>query len=255
MANDTLPAELFVDGAVPRYELPEWRERFGVVAGITVRGNGAEPFDLGLAGCQAPVGKVLSRWRALRAGVPGFSGVVVSQQVHGNTVLWHDGIRGMVIEDGADGHATATPGVLLAISAADCVPVYMVDPVGRAVALVHAGWRGTAAGILGQGLQLLLGRGTQVENVIMHCGIGICGLCYEVSSEVLTACGDPAPAGVKRGLDLRAVLKRQASELGVDTVSTSHLCSAHGGAQFFSHRASGGADGRMIAYLGFPLTP
>ncbi len=255
MASPTIAGEVRVEGSVPRYELPEWRERYGVVAGITLRGTGAEPFDLGLAGLAAPVGKVMTRWRAFRAAVPGFAGVVVSQQVHGTNLLWHQSARGMNIEDAADGHATQTAGVLLAVTAADCIPVYLVDPVCRAAALVHAGWRGTASGILAQAVALLRAHGSNVENVVIHCGIGICGLCYEVGSEVLTAFGDPAQAGEKRGLDLRTVLIRQAREQGVENISTSELCSAHGGAEFFSHRASGGADGRMVAYLGFPGAP
>ena len=253
MDSQVLPAEMRADAPVPRYELTEWRERYGVSAGITIRGNGAVPFDLGLAGVTTPIGEILPRWRAFRAAVPGFTGVVISQQVHGTKVLWHEAARGMIIEDGADGHATAAPGVLLAVSVADCIPVYLVDPVGRRVALLHAGWRGTAAGVLGQGLELLAARGSLVENVVIHCGIGICGECYEVGSEVLTACGVPAPEGIRQRLDLRSILKRQAREMSVAKVSTSDHCSAHGGSEFFSHRASGGAAGRMIAYLGFPL--
>lgn len=253
MGSRTMLPEVRVGGPVPRYELLEWRERYGVVAGITVRGTGAEPFDLGLAVSAAPVGEVLARWRSFRAAVPGFTGVIVSRQVHGTDILWHEAARGMIIEDASDGHATGTAGVLLSVSAADCIPVYLLDPVRRMVALLHAGWRGTAAGILAHGLKLLCARGSNVEDVVMHCGIGICGRCYEVGSEVLTACGVPALADVKPELDLRSVLKRQAQEHSVENISTSHLCSAHGGADFFSHRASGGADGRMVAYLGFPL--
>jgi copper oxidase (laccase) domain-containing protein len=55
-------------------------------------------------------------------------------------------------------------------------------------------------------------------------------------------------------LDLRAVLARQARELGIEDVSISPWCSAHDRDRFFSHRASGGRDGRMVAYLGRPKT-
>jgi len=55
-------------------------------------------------------------------------------------------------------------------------------------------------------------------------------------------------------LDLRAVLARQARELGIEDVSVSPWCSAHDRDRFFSHRASGGGDGRMVAYLGRPKT-
>ncbi len=86
----------------------------------------------------------------------------------------------------------------------------------------------------------------------MHCGVGICGACYEVGPEVLArfaARTDTSP----RHLDLRAVLVEQARRLGVGDVSVSPWCSAHDRDWFFSHRASGGRDGRMVAYLGRPL--
>jgi purine-nucleoside/S-methyl-5'-thioadenosine phosphorylase / adenosine deaminase len=241
-----------VPGALPRFELSEWRKRYGVVAGITGRGAGETPFDLGLAGTVTPVGQVIGRWLSLRGAVPDCEGVVVSRQVHGTEVLWHQRLSGLVIRDGADGHATDTPGVLLAVTAADCVPVYLLDPVGRRAALLHAGWRGTAARILSRGIALLKDRGSRVEDLLIHCGVGICGACYEVSSEVIAGCGLAAPPGGKGLLDLREVLVEQARGEGVENVSTSPLCSAHDSRLFFSHRRSGGADGRMVAYLGLP---
>lgn len=235
-----------VDGPVPRYELATWREGLGVIAGITGVGDSGTPFDLGLAGT-GPAGEVLDRWGALRRAVPGFGGIVVSRQVHGIQVLWHDAASGLGIQEGFDGHATAAAGLLLAVTAADCIPIYLVDPVRRAVAMLHAGWRGTAGGILAAGLNELVRRGSNVENVLVHCGVGICGSCYEVGSEVFAGCGLPAPETGRGSLDLRGVLAKQAREHGVDSVSTSPFCSKHDPG-FFSHR--GGNQGRMVAYVG-----
>ena len=243
-------AETRVPGPVPRFELAEWKDRFGVLAGITGRGEDPAPFDLGLAGRTAPVGEVMGRWRAFRGSLPEFPGIVLARQVHGTAVLWHAAASGLVILTEADGHATATPGLLLAVSVADCIPIYLVDPARRTIALLHAGWRGTAAGILARGLALLGEQGSSPKNVVMHCGVGICGPCYEVGSEVLEGCGLPVPAGGRGPLDLRAALAVQARELGVGEVSASPLCTRHDGSAFFSHRGSGGADGRMVAYLG-----
>jgi polyphenol oxidase len=239
-----------IPGPVPRFELATWREQYGVVAGITGRGAETAPFDLGLAGVTAPVGQVMDRWRELRTSIPEFSGLIVSRQVHGTEILWHDQGRGLVIYEGADGHATATPGLLLAVTAADCIPVYVVDPVRRAIALLHAGWRGVAGGILGLGIGLLVRHGSRVEDLLVHCGVGICGTCYEVGSEVLARCGRPRPVGGHGRLDLRSVLAEQAGNLGVAHISTSQFCSRHDSGSFFSHRGSGGQDGRMVAYLG-----
>lgn len=247
--SSALMTEVPVEGPVPRFELVEWREQFGVVAGITGRGSAASPFDLGLAGTTTPVATVLDNWQELQHCLPAFCGLIVSRQVHGTQILWHDAGCGLVIREGADGHATDAPGLLLAVTAADCIPIYCLDPERRAIALLHAGWRGVAAGVLTQGIRLLTQHGCRVENLLVHCGVGICGLCYEVGSEVFAGCGVAAPPGGKGPLDLRRLLETQAVNMGVKSVSTSQFCSRHDPG-FFSHRGSGGADGRMVAYLG-----
>jgi hypothetical protein len=241
------------DAAVPRLELTEWAEAYGLVAGITTRGVGAPPFSLGLWSDE-PVGQVLSRWRALRAAfAPRFPAIVLSHQVHGTVLEWHETLpAGWLILDGLDGHATAAPGVLLTVTVADCIPVYLAVPKKGALAVVHAGWRGTAGGVLARAVELLKWRAfAKTSDIVMHCGVGICGDCYEVGSEVAVRFGLPAQAGSQR-LDLRAALARQARELGIERVSVSPWCSAHDRERFFSHRASGGRDGRMVAYLGRP---
>ncbi|MEO8227857.1 MAG: laccase domain-containing protein, partial [Gemmatimonadota bacterium] len=147
-----------IAGEVPRYELGEWRERFGVVAGVTGRGDGpGAGFDLGLWTDQ-PVGDVMRRWRSFRHAEPGFDVTVLGHQVHRADVAWHDAARGWVQIDGVDGHATALAGVLLTVTIADCIPVYLIAPERRAIALLHSGWRGTAAGILARGVALLTER-------------------------------------------------------------------------------------------------
>ena len=234
------------DAAVPRLELAEWAERYGVVAGITLR-----PMNLGLWSDE-PVGQVLSRWRAFRAAfAPRFPALVLSHQIHGTAVQWHDTLpEGWLVLDGLDGHATGDPGLLLSVTVADCIPVYLAVPQKGAFALLHAGWRGAAHGVLARGVELLKRHGfAKGGDIVMHCGVGICGACYEVGSEVAVQFGLPVSEGPVR-LDLRAVLARQARELGIEDVSISSWCSAHDRDRFFSHRASGGRDGRMVAYLG-----
>jgi len=239
-----------VPGPVPRFELARWRDEFGVVAGITGRGGGEPPFDLGLAGTHTPVERVMGHWRNFQQSFPGFDGVVVARQVHGTEIRWQGPSQGLLIQDDADGHGTGSPRLLLGVTVADCIPVYLVDPGERLVALVHAGWRGVAGGILPLAVELLRAKGSHVENVLVHCGVGICGGCYEVGPEVFAACGlDPPPAG--RGeLDLRALLTHQALMAGVVHISTSPFCSSHDQDRFFSHRGSGGKDGRGVAFLG-----
>src|SRR5260370_32207055 len=183
------------DAAVPRLELASWRERFGVVAGITTRGR---DFSLGLWS-EESVAHVMTRWRAvrgaLRARVPG---LVLADQVHGPSVAWHAGLaEGWLIGDGHDGHATDARGLLLTVTVADCIPLYLTVPGRPLVALLHAGWRGTAGGILARGVELLVRHAAvRPADIIMHCGVGICGACYEVGSDVLDQLG-PTPAATR----------------------------------------------------------
>jgi len=248
--------ESLLPGPVPRYEIPRWREQFGVVAGVTARGAdpalGSKGFDLGLWS-DAPVGEVMGHWRQFRLAEPGFDAWILGHQVHGVSVRWHERGAGWQLHERVDGHATSSPGALLLITIADCIPVYLLAPRQPAVALLHAGWRGTAGGILQAGLQLLLSKsGASPSEIVMHCGVGICGSCYEVGLEVLAGLGVKAEGLGPWHLDLRERLAQQARALGVVNISTSQWCSAHDRTAFYSHRASGGRDGRMVAYLGIP---
>lgn len=241
-----------VGGLVPLYEVPGWRERYGVVAGITGRGEpDGRGFDLGLW-TDAPIGDTMGRWRAFRRALPGFNAVVVGNQSHGVEVMSLDAGVGWIQVEGIDGWTTVSPGILLTVTVADCVPVYLAVP-GRAVAMLHAGWRGTAGGILGRGVSRLAGvTGTSPDQIVMHCGVAICGACYEVGAEVMAGCGVPTQGPGPFHLDLRGRLAAEGKAVGIGTITTSAWCSSHDRDHFYSHRGSRGADGRMVAYLGMP---
>src|SRR5207244_12230485 len=129
---------------------------------------------------------------------------------------------------------------------ADCIPVYLLVP-RRGVALLHAGWRGTAGGILRAGVGGLKdATGASEADIVMHCGVGICGECYEVGSEVLAGWGVPAVGPGRLHLDLRQRLLTEAGALGLRMVTTSAWCSAHDRTTFFSHPPSRAADGRTV---------
>jgi len=221
-----------------------------VVAGITDRATGS----LGLSASD-PAEQVTGRLRAFRAAMrPEFTALHMAHQVHGRDVAWHERVPpGWHVRDDVDGHATEQPGLLLAVTVADCVPVYFTTRDGRAVALLHAGWRGTAGGVLEAGVRLLCERSkASPAELVMHCGVGICGSCYEVGEEVARAVlGAEARPGKQR-LDLRAALSRQGEALGIREITVSPLCPSCHNDRFFSHRAN--ADGgRQIAYLGRPI--
>jgi copper oxidase (laccase) domain-containing protein len=243
-------SEVPVPGAIPRYEISSWQQEYGVIAGITGRGPGpGRGFDLGLWS-DAPAGDVMGRWRAFRRQLPEFQAVALGNQVHGVEVMSLDSGRGWIQVEGIDGWTTTARGILLTVTIADCIPVYLIAP-GLGVALLHAGWRGTAGGILGRGVDVLCSAtGSAPAELVMHCGVGICGLCYEVGSEVVKGCGGGAAGPGPWHVDLRERLQHQAGQLGLARVTTSGWCSAHDGDFFYSHRRSRGADGRMVAYIG-----
>lgn len=247
-ATRVLAERPVASGGVARYELAEWGEEYGIVAGVTARDH---EFDLSLWS-QTPMGTTMGRWQALRHAVgSGFEGVVVSRQVHGTALgVYREPASGFLIREGLDGHVSVGAGMLLTVTVADCIPVYLVDPESAVLGLLHAGWRGVASQILERGIETLCEVARTVPaNLVMHCGVGICGRCYEVGPEVSEAVlgrAGPEPTMV----DLRDVLTARAHGLGVGRVTTSPWCTAHDHDRFYSHRRSGGADGRMAAYLG-----
>lgn len=222
---------------------PGWTEELPwLVQGITGRDA-----DMSLFG-RSPVGEVVPRWEQLRDRLLCAS-VVHARQVHRATVLLHDALPpGLIIAPDADGHVTRQAGVLLAVSVADCVPISIAAPGARAVALLHGGWRGVAAGILEQGVQTMLERlDAHAADLSVHLGPAICGECFEVGPEV------PEGLGLEERdishVDLRANLAHRAIALGVDPgrITISTFCTRHGSSPFFSHR--GGCVERQIAVL------
>lgn len=235
----------------PIQMIPHWQGRFPwLFAGITGSGVPNDRFDLALARePEAP--SITDRWGGVPAAA-GFAGAVLARQVHESRIAVHrDSVQGVVIEaDPADGHLAQQPGVLLAVTVADCVPVYLVDPDHHAIALLHAGWRGVADGILAQGVELLRTQVAAVPRRLhLHLGPAICGQCYEVGPEVFSALGEAVPE-VPTPVDVRAVLVRQAAGLGLidENVSVSEQCTLCGDGEFFSHRR-GDAE-RQAALLG-----
>ena len=244
--------EVSVPGAPPRVEHPEWREAMPWLAqGTTARWPDGTAYNMGLFGA-TPVRDAMARWAGLRAAT-GCPRAVHSRQVHGAAIAPHERTGpGLFVGDGHDGHVTSTTGLLLTVSIADCVPAFLVDPRRRAVALVHAGWRGVARGVLESGIAALAEGGSQPAVLLLHLGPAICGECYEVGAEVFEALGEAAPAATAP-IDLRGVLATRAlaaglGEAGITVSAHCARCERRGPRRFHSHRA--GDPERQIAYLG-----
>jgi len=140
-----------------------------------------------------------------------------------------------------DGQATTLTGHPALVFVADCTPVLLVADEG--VAALHCGWRGTAAGIIAEGMGALSG---QVTALI---GPGARGCCYEVGDEVHGHfAGYDARRG-ERNLDLPAVAAAKLAEAGVETVHDVGLCTMCRNDLFFSHRADGGVTGRQAGVV------
>ena len=237
------------DPAAALYVHPEWTTQFGWLAqGTTGRPDGSE--DMGLFGA-TPVGILQTRWRALRDAL-GCTTSVHAKQVHGTHVLWHDVLpAGLVVAFEADGHATTTPCILLCVSIADCVPISILEPKRRAVAVLHAGWRGAAAGMLEAGIARMTSHtGCSPHELVVHLGPAICGYCYEVGPEVAEAFGIENAGGGKAHVDVRRLLTQRALAAGVpyDSITESAWCTRCDDSPFFSHRA--GQPERQMAVLG-----
>ena len=161
-----------------------------------------------------------------------------------------------------DALITDTPGLLLGVTAADCLSVFLVDPVHRAIGLAHSGWRGTAGRIVPNTLHAMtLAFGTRPQECLAAIGPGISGAGYEVDAPVYTAFSDTPGAGIftptRSGhwlLDLTAAVEYQLLACGVpaDSLSVSPWRTDRDIALFYSHRLHPSCP-RMGAFLGLPL--
>jgi YfiH family protein len=148
------------------------------------------------------------------------------RQVHGARVV----VDAEGIEE-ADGQVTTAHGVAAMVLTADCLPVALTRP--GAVAMVHAGWRGLAEGVLEAGVAA-----TGAVAAAIGPGIGPC--CYEVGDEVRAVFGTS-----ERTLDLKAIARERLRAAGVETVHDCGLCTACDAERFFSHRRDRGVTGRQ----------
>src|SRR5215470_13325090 len=182
-----------------------------------------------------------------------------------------------------DASATSQPGVLLGVQTADCVPVLLVDPKKRAVAAIHAGWRGTLARITQKAVgRMALEFGSKPAHLLAAIGPSIGPCCYEVAADFVTKftaqfadaadyfdeprSGEepnplqwlnmkppghqPAPKNVR--LDLRKANRSQllAAGLHAQNIFISDLCTACHTDLLFSHRREGALSGRLLATIG-----
>ena len=225
---------------------------------------------------------VLENRRSFRSSIgAGDSALIALKQIHSDVVL--------LFEDSpkepcrGDASATTRLGLLLAVQTADCVPILLADLKKRAVAAIHAGWRGTLQRIVAKTIgKMQMQFGSKPADLIAAIGPSIGGCCYEVGTEVASEfrsqfpnasdwfdelrTGDepnplqwlnmappghqPPPKNVL--LDLRKANRAQLLDAGVraQNLVVSDLCTACRRDLFFSYRKEGGATGRLMSVIG-----
>ena len=194
--------------------------------------------------------------------------VVLPDQVHDTVVrkaTKEDCGKGIILQRDytcVDAQITNEPGVALAVFGADCVPVFLYDPVVGAIGTAHAGWRGTI-GRIGEKTVAAMEKefGCKPEDIEAYIGVSICGDCYTVGGEVAEMFMKEFPKSTKQTekqkaegtcqLDLWQVNQKILEEAGVlcENIVIGGVCTKCHSDVLFSHRVAGNARGNMAGFL------
>jgi len=240
------PAPFEVWGEHLAIDLPGARAVFTTRRG----GFSSGPFEsLNLGRLTSDRPEVVERNRARVAEQVGRR-LAMAHQVHGATIHRAEELPGDPQLVQGDGIVAREPDRAPAVLVADCLPVVVAGQ--GAVAMLHAGWRGLASGIVAAGVAALRESSPADGALQAAIGPGIQACCYEVGQEVHQAFVSYGPA-VRRGsnLDLAAVARAQLERAGVEVVHDAGVCTACAEELFFSHRRDRGLTGRQagIAWL------
>lgn len=244
----------------------------GVAHGFSTRLGGVSEgiyatLNLGMNRGDAP-DRVRENYRRFCAAIgTDVTSLVMTQQVHEDAI--REATRADVLPDlldpiayQVDGLVTNQPGLCLTIYYADCIPVLLYDPVQKAIAAVHSGWRGTSLGIAPQAVARLTDLyGSRPENILAAIGPGIGPCCFETHDDVPTAMahrlGDGAAPYCKPlengkfAVDLKGLIHWQLCQAGLtpDHVDTLSLCTACHPELYWSHRKMGDQRGNQAAMI------
>lgn len=208
---------------------------------------------------------VLENYRILGRAI-GFEpeALVLSRQTHSDIVqVVGEAERGAGLFapelSDCDGLITNTPGVGLVVFSADCTPILLHDPMTGAVGAVHAGWRGTAAGIAAKAVEAMaVSFGCCPENIRAAIGPNIGQCCFETDADVpeamLRTLGQAASSFIQRSgskyhLDLKALNAIWLQRAGVCQIDISEECTACSPQRYWSHRKMGDARGSQGAII------
>lgn len=237
--------------------------------GFTTRHEGVSrpPYNslnLGLGTLDSPHNVEGNRSILVRHFGTGIDRLVTVNQVHGDDLLVIDEPNpdySHFLKVDCDGIITNQPGIMIGICVADCIPVLLLDPVRRVAAALHAGWKGTAAGITRKGAEAFVKLfDTDPRDILAAVGPGIGSCCYEVDAPVMEAFRksgqDTAPFAADKGdgkfrLDLSEANHLQLLRAGIPerNIEVEKLCVSCNRELFFSYRRDGGETGRQMGFI------
>ncbi|MBI4365729.1 MAG: peptidoglycan editing factor PgeF, partial [Deltaproteobacteria bacterium] len=183
-----------------------------------------------------------------------------TRQVHGAVCHAVDAVTDAPLI--GDAFVSATPGIVLHIRTADCLPILWWDPAAAVVGAIHAGWRGLAVGVISAALSHAAKRyGVRPQHVRAAIGPAIGPQCYEVGDEVLAVLRSAghdstqiatAASGGKWLVHLAAAAAEELRRCGVpgDAIACADLCTHCEPALFHSYRRAPGEQGRQVSFIG-----
>jgi YfiH family protein len=214
-----------------------------------------DSFNLGDHVGDDPAAVAANRARVARELQVPAERLVWMSQVHGTGVAIVDGPQTGPVPD-TDALVTATPGLVLCVLVADCVPILLADSETGVVAAVHAGREGVRQGVDPAALSAMASLGARARHVSALLGPAVCGACYEVPAAMQAEVARVAPAAAvptrtgTAGLDLRAGIEEILRRAGIPEVVQDPRCTVED-PTLFSHRRDG-VTGRQagLVWLG-----
>lgn len=279
--------------------VPGWQQYSWLTHGFSTRTGGvsrayspqqrAGELNLGFTASDPGEAVLENRQRFLGALAAGDARLVTLRQIHSGITYKISGREDLALEHKGDGLMTDRPGVLLGIQTADCIPVMIADTRRKAVAVFHAGWRGTLKRIVEGGVgRMRMEFRSRPEDLVAAIGPGVGQCCYAVGEEVrmefssqfayteelfcevydadpvkekypllfLTArAPGHSPIGPGLHLDLVEANRRQLLDAGLraEAIHVVGDCTSCQNNRYFSYRAERGFTGRMLSAIGIRL--
>jgi len=238
--------------------------KHGITGVFSLRNGGVSPppfntqnFGSGLGDSDSNIAQNIL---ALVESVPLSSTPHQATQVHKTNLLWCGGQGEMHLQQ-ADILLTDQIDTAVSVRVADCLPILLADPESGIVAAVHAGWRGTAAGIVKEAIRAMLEHGAKSQNLFASLGPCIGPCCFAIGSDTVEALARSVAGATSfivhtpcMHADLAEINRLQLLEAGLNKnhIESNKACTACEPERFFSFRRDGKRTGRQLAVVAIP---